>query len=155
MGEFVATGLFVVGQFQSIQSGRGGQRGVAVVGEETILTEWVGFVSRDRQERIVAQLVVVIEVAVAQRDGTDPLEEQLFQGVIDEASIVMIDKAAGQAGGQAQALIDLAQEQNATVCGEGATRKIGFDAARTEVLEQHGLRATGCRSGCGGLSCHR
>jgi transcriptional regulator len=58
---------------------------------------------------------VVVEVHVSQGDAFDALGDQLFQEVIDEAGIAMIHEAAGDAAGQTQALIDLAQQQGAAV----------------------------------------
>ncbi len=51
----------------------------------------------------------------------------------------MILKTVGQWAGEAQAAIELGQQQDAAVGGEGVPGKLGHDLAAGEVLKEHGL----------------
>jgi hypothetical protein len=63
--------------------------------------------------------------------------------MFDKERITRIIKAAGQGPRDAQALIDLTQQQHSPVAAEIAGRKVGDYPARTEVIktEEQGLRA--------------
>lgn len=102
----------------------------------------------------MSQPVVIIEVLVAQSQPVEPLGQQLRQRVIYKTLIARVGKATGQRARQPEALIDLAQEQDAAVTGEGASGKIGHDLARTQVLKEHGLVITVCRRSRGGVCFH-
>jgi hypothetical protein len=52
--------------------------------------------------------------------------------MFDQERITCIVKAAGQGPRDAQALIDLAQQQHAPIAAKIACRKVGDDPARTD-----------------------
>jgi hypothetical protein len=110
--------------------------------------------ARGGQQGIVAQLLVVVEVFVAEGFGVNPLREHLFQEVLDKDGVPSIVKATGQLAGQTQGAIDLAQEQHAAVAGEGAAGKIGHDFSGAEVLKEQRLVFTVCRRRSGGWQFH-
>src|SRR5262245_34479487 len=63
--------------------------------------------------------------------------------MFDKERIARIVKAAGQAPRDAQALIDLTQEQHSSIATEITCRKVGNYPARTELIktEEQGFRA--------------
>ena len=88
----VAVDLFVASrfggaQFEAIQGAFAGQGllGLAFTGEEA-------------EEGIVAPLVVIVEIFVAEGEAVDALSEQLLDGVLDVARIAVIVEAGGEAG---------------------------------------------------------
>jgi hypothetical protein len=127
--QLVAAGVAVVGEFEAVERGRRRQRRAAIRGTEPVLAERVGVLAGDGQERIAAQLIVIIEVFVTEGERFDALGEQGFEVVLDEAGVALIVEASGQRPGEAEAAIDLAQQQHAAVGGERAAREIGDDAA--------------------------
>jgi len=146
--------LLVVGQLQSVERGRGGQRHAAMLRQKTILPERIAFVAGGGQQRVQAETVVIVEVFITQRQPIEPLGQQLLERVIDKTLIAGIDKASRQRAGQTQAVINLAQEQDAAVAGERAAGKIGHDLTRTQVLKEHGLVTTVCPRSSGRLCFH-
>ena len=143
--QFVAAGPFVVGQLEPIERGRRRQGRAAVVGEQTILAERIAFVANDGQQRVAAQLVVIIEVLVPQRQPGEALRQELGELVIHKTRVALIVETLGQCARHAQAVIDLTQQQRAAVGGEGAARKISNHLARTEGLKEPWLVLTVCR----------
>lgn len=95
---------------EPIQGGLAGQRLAAVPLTLAIFSLQVTLAGQQRQHGVVAQLVVVVEIFVAQRDGVDALLDQLGDAVLDAFGITMIFKAAGQSFEQTQPPLDLAQQ---------------------------------------------
>jgi hypothetical protein len=56
-----------------------------------------------------------------------------------KARVAMIMETGGEGAGDAQALVDLAQEQQAAIAAEVARREVGLDAAGAEIVEEQGL----------------
>ena len=54
-----------------------------------------------------AQLVVIVEVFIAQRQAEDALPHQRLDLVLDIARVAPIDEAGGKAADQPEALVDL------------------------------------------------
>jgi hypothetical protein len=122
---------------------------------EPVLPRRIFLLAGGGQERIAAQLVVVIEIFVAQGQAIQPLGQQLRQGVIHKMGIAPIGEAARQPAREAQLLIHLAEEQHAAIAGEGAAGKIRHDLARPQVLKEQGLALTFCRRRSGECRVHR
>jgi len=99
-------------------------------------------------------LVVIVEVFVTQGQPLKALREQFFQLVIDKARVSLIVEALGQRAHDAQAAVDLAQQQRAAVGGERAAREIGHDFSGTQVLKEQRLVVTVCRQSSGGWRFH-
>ncbi len=152
--QLVATGLFVVGQLQPIERGRRRQRGAAVVREHAVLAQWITLLAGHRQQRIAAQLRVVVEVFVAQRQGHDPLGQQFGQRMIHEARVAVIAETVGQRAAQPEALVHLPEQQRAAVGGEGAPGEIGHDLATAQVWKEERWVVTDCRRSGGGVRFH-
>ena len=83
------------------------------------------------EQRVTAEVVLVVEVHVAQSQSVDPLGQELLDGVLDEAGVVMV----GEAGGE------LAEQQGAAVGSVGsdvAAVEVGKDFAAAEQAESRG-----------------
>jgi len=86
---------------------------------------------------------MIIEILVTCRQAQQTLSEQFAHGVFDKERITCIVKAARQGPRDAQALIDLTQEQHPPIATEITCRKVGDYLARTEVIKtkEQGLGA--------------
>lgn len=151
VGELVSASGFVVGKLQPVEGARRRQGRAAEGGIESIQPQRIELVAGRGQERIPAQESVVIEIIVTQRLAVKPLGQQLRQGVIDLAGGARVVEAAGQRAGQAQPVIDLAEQEHAAIAGEIPGREIHHDPAGAEVGKEQRLVATVCR-GRGGAA---
>ena len=68
---------------------------------------------RHRQQRVVPQHVVVVEVLVPAGQRQHPLAHELLDRVLDQRRIAMIREAGGELPQQPAALGDLAQQEQA------------------------------------------
>lgn len=96
---------------------------------ESILSPRITFVASRRQQWIQPQLIVIVDVFVAQCQSVDPLGQHLRRRVADKDLRAVVFKALGQTQGQTQVGIDLAQQQRAPIAGEATTGKIGLGLA--------------------------
>jgi hypothetical protein len=88
-----------------------------------------------RKRRILAQLVVIVEVFIAQRQAEDALSHQGLDLMLDIARVAPIDEAVGEATHQPEASVDLSQQQCTCVRGDvaapglrrGRLSKTGYD----------------------------
>ena len=84
------------GQFEPIEGALAGQGLAFVAFPEPVLAGGI-FLSHDGcQQGIVPQVIVVVEVFVAQGQGIDSLGYEMFKGVLDELGVTMIGKASGE-----------------------------------------------------------
>ena len=81
------------------------------------------------QQRVVAQLVMVGEIFVAQRQRVYALRNQLRYGVGDQPRLAPIVKASRQTRQQVQPPVRLAQQQGSGIGGHGATVEAGHHLA--------------------------
>lgn len=134
----VVAALAVTGQLQPVERGSGGERRA------------VELVGRGRQERIVTQGRVVVEVLVAERQAQHPLGEQRAHRVRDEVRIAPVHEARGEFARQPQRAIQIAQQQHACVGTEASAVKTRDHLSRTKGLKRKlALRSVrGKRIGC-------
>ena len=90
---------------------------------------------------------MVIEILVPQGQAIEALGHQLGQRMLDEAGVAGVVEARGQGAGDAQPVIDLAEQPHAAVAGAVAGGKIGDDFAGAQVSEKQGLFGTVCPAG--------
>lgn len=114
-------------------------------GMEAVLSQRVGFVAGGGQQRIQPQARVIVEVFLTQGQPVQALGQELFHGMVHIRLRARIVEAPGQGSRQAQARIDLAQEQRAAIAGECPAGKIRDHFARTQVLKEQRLVLTLCR----------
>ena len=97
--DFFVAALFVGSdgrQFQTVQRALARQRLATIFASASILAGRIGFAHQHRQERIVAEGVVVVEVFVAQGQGEYPLGHQLGHGMFDPLRIAMVGETGGE-----------------------------------------------------------
>ena len=138
MGDLVATGLFFIAQFQPVQRAGRSQR-FALLVLAPFLGQRIGLAGGHGQQRVTAQEVVVVEVLITQRQAVNPLGDQFLDRMLDEQWVAVITKAGGHLAAEAQALVDLAQEQRAAVTVKIAAAEVGDDAAGAPIGEEQWL----------------
>ena len=133
--DFVVTVVGAMTLFEALQRGRrgegdggGGRGGLTAIGAQRF-----ALVASHGQEWVTAEGGVVVEVVVAQGFGEEALGQEFAQGVIAIAPVARVGEGLGEAGGEAEADIDLAQEQRAAIAGEVAAGEIGQDLAAAQV----------------------
>jgi len=134
VGDLVAARLLVIAQFDPVQGAGRGQRFALLIGA-AVLGQRIGLAGRRSQQRVPAQQVMVVEVLIAQGQAVNPLGHQLGKCMLDEDLLALIDKTGGDLAAQAQAQVDLAQEQRAAVAAEVAAAEVGDDAAGAQIGE--------------------
>ena len=140
----MTTGIFIVTKFEPIQCRSAGQRLALILGSAPA-SKRILFTDRHGKERIDSQKIMIIEILVPCSHAQQTLGDQFAHGVFDKERITRIVKAAGQGPRDAQALIDLTQEQHPPIAAEIACRKVSDYLARTELIKtkEQGLRAEG------------
>src|SRR5580693_3221045 len=108
---FMTTGIFIVTKFKSIQCRSAGQRLALILGSAPA-SKRILFTDSHGKERIEPQKIMIIEILVPCRYAQQTLGDQFAHGVFDKERITRIVKAAGQGPRDAQALIDLTQQQH-------------------------------------------
>ena len=88
-------------------------------------SEQIGFFARHRQQRIMAQPGVIVEILIPQRQTIEPLGQQLGHRMIDPARVPLAVEAVRQQAGNPQRLIHLPQQQHAPIGRVGAAGEIG------------------------------
>ena len=106
-------------------------------------------------ERVAAEVVVVVEVLVAQRQGVDPLGEEVLDGVLDEVGVAVVGEAGGELADDAGESLGLAEQQGAAVGGDGAAVEVGEDLAGAEHGKVEVGRVTLCRHRAALVRCRR
>jgi hypothetical protein len=106
-------------QLQPVQRALAGQRLVQLA-----------LAAEQSQQRIVAQLLVIVEVLIAQRQPVDALREHLGELVGDQQRRAAICKTARQPPQQADPPLHLTQQQGPAVARYLTSREPGLDTAR-------------------------
>ena len=86
------------------------------------------------EQGIGEQLLVIVEVFVAQGQPVDALRKHLRQLVLDQQGRVAIAKTACQPPQQVDLAIHLAQQLRPTIAGHLASREPGLHAARKRAV---------------------
>jgi hypothetical protein len=118
----------------------------ALAGERgAVLAPRLELASKRRQHRVVAQLVVVDEILVPQRDPADALHQHGLDGVLDQRRRPTVGEAPCQAPDQSERPIGGAQQQPAAVRGHlpAVERRHHLAAFDHFISEQ--IAATLCR----------
>ena len=87
---------------------------------------------------------MVVEVLVAQRQGVDPLCDEVFQGVLDQLGVAVVGEAGGELAEDAGGLLDLSEQQGAAVGGDVAAVEGSEDLTGAEGRE---VKVDGLRRG--------
>ena len=122
--DFMATSIFIVTKFKSVQCRSAGQR-LALILCSASASKRILFTDSHGKERIEPQKIMVVEILVPCGQAQQTLGDQFAHGMFDKERIARIGKAAGQGARDTQALIDLTQEQHPPIAAEIASRKVG------------------------------
>ena len=136
-------------EFEAVERRRTGQRRAAMLGASPLHAENVLFSCRRREQRIQAKARVIIEILVAEGECVDALGEQLAHAVNHQFGNAAIGETSGQRAGDAEARIDLAQQQSAAIRAEQTAGKIGDQFAAMKFLKKERLAETLCLAGRG------
>src|SRR6185312_4992989 len=84
------------GQLDAVEGALAGQ-GLAAVGPAAAgATGGIGLADDGSQQGVAAEVVVIVEVLVAQGQGVDPLGDEVLQGVLDQLGVAMVGEATGE-----------------------------------------------------------
>lgn len=97
------------------------------------------------KSRVAAQIVMVDEVFVAERDAEHPLADQRRQIATHPARHSAVAEAGGEAVDQPDGSVGGAQQQRARIRGDRAAAEIRHHGASIDACKAHRLRATLCR----------
>jgi hypothetical protein len=123
-----------------------GQGFAAVTGLGAFLTFGIFFADDHRQASIVAELVMVDEIFIAQAEAINALFDEVFEGMLDAVGVTMVGKTAGKLAEEAELIFDLAKQQSAGVGGDVPAGEGGEDIAASQGLEKQRVVVTLCHS---------
>lgn len=144
--------LFVTGgtargtEFEPIEGGFSCQGDALIERVFTAGASQIGLSTSCREQRIVAQLIVIIEVFVAQGEAQNTLLEESLQWVLNEFLVARIVETSREFLENPHRASRLAQEKHATVGREETSREIRDDFAALKTLKFEGLLFTDCLS---------
>jgi len=100
---------------------------------------------QSRQHRIVPQLVVVVEVLIAQRDAEHPLTDQSCNRVLDALRVAPVPEASGKPANQPDRLVGPSQQQCTRVRADHAAVERAHNGAALHGSEIERILPTLCR----------
>jgi hypothetical protein len=93
----------------------------------------------------VPQVVVIVEIFVAQCQGIHALTDQLQHRVLDQLRVAVIVKASGKSPQDAHLLLDFSQQQPARIGGDPSTVEPSYHIALAKAVKRKRLLSTLCR----------
>ncbi len=96
------------------------------------------------QQRVRAQLIVIVEVLITQRQSVDALGDQLAHAVFDLRGLAVIAETVGEFPHDTGALFKLAQQHAAAVGADRAAIETGYHLAARMVGEGEAGLCTLC-----------
>ena len=138
MLDLVVTARHQRRMLEPVQRALAGERGaVLALGRE--------LAGKCRKHRVVAQVIVVDQVLVTQRDAEHPLRHHGRDGVLDLGLGATVDEAGGESPDHTNRPIGRAEQQPASVCRVVATVKRGHHLASIDHFITEQVAATLCR----------
>jgi hypothetical protein len=134
------------GEFEAVERTLARQRFAAVALAQALAALGIVLGDQHGHEGVMPQLVVVVEIFVAQAQTEDALLDQFGQGVFDEVRVAAICETAGKLFDKTKLGFDLPQQQSARIGGDLAAIKATHHRARTQVLEKQLRLPTLCHS---------
>ena len=111
----------------------------------TVLATGRELAQHRRHHRIVAQIVVIDEVLLPERDADDALADQRADRVLDQLLVAPIAEAGCEAVDDPHRPVGLRQQQCAGVRRDRAAREIGHNRAALDPSEIERILDTVCR----------
>ena len=97
-------------------------------------------------QRVVAQVLVVVEVLVAQGDAEDSLGQHVPLLVGDPRRVAWVGDDGVEPVDQSQVPVHLAQQQRTCVTGNAAAVEVGDDLPAADTGKDDGFEVTVCHS---------
>ena len=107
-------------QLQAVERAFAGQRFAAILRAPPLLALHIVLTQRHGQHRIAPQVVVVIEILIAQRQSENALHDEIQQRVLDLIGLAVIGEASGEAAHDSRALLQFLQSQHSAIGGDVA-----------------------------------
>jgi hypothetical protein len=111
-------------QFQPVERRVTRQRLAGIARLQAILTQRIAFATKHGVQRIAPQVVMVVEVFIAQHQPLKALAEQFWHAMFDVAGIPMIDETVGQIAQDPAVAFPVTQQDATPVTGEVTTPEI-------------------------------
>src|SRR5664280_1403316 len=111
-------------QLHTVEGALARQGGALIADAAPIFPAQILFLYQHRQQRIAPQLVVIVQILVAQSQSVNPLCHQLRHRVFHQFRIPIVRKAARELADDASPLLDFAQQQTPSVTGNASTVKL-------------------------------
>jgi len=121
-----------------------GKRTALVALTPAALAGRVGFADRRGQHRVAGEVVVVVQILVAQSQPEDALAHQIKNRMLHEPGVATVSETPGKALQQLDAAIRLLQQHDARVGGQLPAIKIGQNRSPIEGLDIHRCFRTMC-----------
>ena len=121
---------------EPVQGALAGQRDAAVARPSARRAVQVLAPAGQGQQPVVAQLVVIVDILVAERQSEHPLADQGLEAVLDHGLVAAVIETAGEPLHDAEPLLEVAQENGAAVGAQGSTIEPGLDAAAEMGLKR-------------------
>src|SRR4051794_26245877 len=106
----------------------------------------ISLLHQRRDQRIVTELVMVVQILVAQRQSYHSLADQAFHGVLDQQRVPKITKTGRELTQQPSPPLDLSQQQPAAIRTELPAIETSHDLPPSHPLETQLFPVTLCLS---------
>ena len=143
---FVAGGRARGTEFEPIEGGFSSQGDAVIVRVFTASAGQIALSTSYCEKRIVAQLIVIIKIFVAQRETQNALLEESLQWMLNEFRGARIVETSSEFLENPHGPSRLTQEQDATVGREETSGEIRDDFPALKALKFEGLLLTDCLS---------
>lgn len=110
----------------------------------TVPTPRLQLAGEQRHRRVVAQIVVIDQILIAQRQGEHPLSDQGLKPVLDQLRPPEVAETAGKAVDQADRPVRRPKQQRAGIRGDRPAIEGGFHTATFDGCKGVPIRATVC-----------
>ena len=90
---------------------------------------------REREQAVVAQGVMIVDIFVAERESIQALGDQIVQGMLATRGIAVIAEAGGHAAGLVERAVRGLQQQGAPIGGHATPVEAGDHLATAVVGE--------------------
>ena len=137
-----------VAQLQTVQRARTRQRRTPIALPHPARARRIHLARRQRQQRVAAQFVVIVEVLVTQRQRVHALRQQRAHVMLDARRVAVIDETPGQPFRQPDALVHFAKQQTAAVGTHVPTVEAARYPAPSKRVKIKLIVATLCVQGC-------
>jgi len=130
----------------STYGGRARARLAPVALPPALFPPHIGLARQHRQQRIGPELLMIVEILVAQRQTIDSLPHQSRNTMLDPARIAAVLEAAGELPRDARLLLGPMQQQPARLRGNRSSVKVRHHLAATLSSESEAGFSTLCHS---------